>query len=186
MKRHFLISALALIALLATAWSLVTPWASGFFPIRPDHYNVSLYGVRHISDMTTKSTQTRCSWGQRLDACAPAVGGEDNFVKLARGKWFMVAGLAFTAIGIAALRMRTVGVWTAAPFVIAALSIGAAITMLRSNVGAALAVLAGARVDLSGSGMLAAEIAAGACFLAAVVAAIPASDEHAGVEAPKT
>lgn len=133
--------------------------------------------------MTTNSTQTRCAWRQRLDACAPAIGGEENFVKLARAKWFVVAGLLFTVIGIAALRMRTVGIWTAAPFVIAALAIGAAITMVRSNVGSGLAVLAGARVDLSGSGMFAAEIAAGACFLAAVVAAIPASHKHTGVGA---
>ncbi|HUQ19006.1 MAG TPA: hypothetical protein VM099_05280 [Gemmatimonadaceae bacterium] len=186
MKRHFLISAFAVVAILATAWSLVTPWAAGFFPIRPDHYDVGLFGVKHVSDMTTKSTQTKCTWNQRLDACAPAIGGEDNFVKLARAKWFIVAGLAFTTIGIAALRMRTAGVWTAAPFVIAALAIGAGITLVRSNAGSALAALAGARVDLTGSGMLAAEIAAGACFLAAVVAAIPASHSHSGVGAPKT
>lgn len=183
MKRRFLISALAVVALLATFWSLAAPWASGFFPVRPDHYKVSLYGVRHISDMTTNSTQTRCAWRQRLDACAPAVGGEESFAKLARAKWFVVAGLVFTLLGTAALRMRTVGIWTAAPFVAAALAIGAAITLVRSNAGSALAVLAGARVDLSGSGMFAAEIAAGACFLAAVVAAIAASHKHTGVGA---
>ena len=50
---------------------------------------------------------------------------------------------------------------------------GAAITLVRSNVPTALAAIAGARVETNGSGMMAAEIAAGLCFIAALVAVIP-------------
>ncbi len=177
MKRHFLISALAVAALLSAFWSLAAPWAAAF-PITPDHYKVTLFGVKHISDMTPKATQTSCGWRQRLDACAPAIDGEDHFVKVARARWFVLAGVALMILGILALRMRPVGIWTAAPFVIAALSIGAAITLMRSNIGSALAIFSAAKLDVRGSGMFAAEISAGVCFLAAVVAAIPVPHKH--------
>jgi len=177
MKRHFLISALAVAALLAAFWSLAAPWAAAF-PITPDHYKVTLFGVRHISDMTPNATQTACRWKQRLDACATAIDGEDHFVKAARARWFVLAGIAIMILGVLALRMRTVGIWTAAPFVIAALSIGAAITLMRSNIGSALAAFSAAKVTVGGTGMFAAEIAAGVCFIAGLVAAIPASHKH--------
>jgi hypothetical protein len=173
MKRHFLLSAIAVAALLAIMWSLLASWAAAF-PSRPDHYKATLFGVHHISDTTAKTTETRCVWRQRLDACAPAVGGEDNFAKVGRARWFVFGGLLFTILGVLAMRMRNAGIWIAAPFAVAALSVGAAITLIRSNVASGLAAFAGARVEMSGTGMTAAEIAAMLCLIAAVVAAIPA------------
>jgi hypothetical protein len=172
--RRFFIMAAATGAILCILWAFAAPWASAF-PMRPDHYKVTLFGVRHISDMGPAATQTRCGWHQRLDACAPAIDGEEKYASLARARYFVFAGLLFTLIGIAVLRVRHVGPWAAGPFVAAALAMGAAITLVRSNVPTALAAFAGARVDVNGTGLTAAEIAAGLCFIAAVIAAIPAS-----------
>ena len=102
--------------------------------MRPDHYKVTLFGVRHISDMGPTATQTRCGWHQKLDACAPAIDGTDKFEKVSRARWFVFAGFLFTLIGVALLRVERIGVWIAAPFVLAAVSVGAAVTLVRSNV----------------------------------------------------
>jgi hypothetical protein len=130
--------------------------------------------------MTPKATQTSCGWSQRLDACAPAIDGEDHFAQVSRARWFVLSGIAIMILGVLALRMRTVGIWTAAPFVVAALSIGAGITLMRSNVGSALAAFSAAKVTVGGTGMFAAEIAAGVCFIAGLVAAIPLPHTHTG------
>lgn len=172
MPRRFLIMVAATGAILCILWSLAAPWAAAF-PTRPDHYKVTLFGVRHISDMGPAATQTSCGWHQRLDACAPAIGGEAHFASLSHARWFVFAGFLFTLIGVAALRVKDIGPWIASPFVLGALSMGAAITLVRSNVPMALAAFAGARVETNGSGMMAAEIAAGLCFIAALVAVIP-------------
>ena len=174
---RFLIMAASTAAILCFLWSFAAPWAAAF-PMRPDHYKVTLFGVRHISDMGPAATQTRCGWHQKLDACAPAIDGTDKFDKLSRARWFVFVGFLFTLIGVVLLRVERIGEWIAAPFVLAAVSAGAAVTLVRSNVAGALAAFAGARVDMSGSGMLAAEIAAGLCFLAALIAAIPALVHH--------
>jgi hypothetical protein len=51
---------------------------------------------------------------------------------------------------------------------------------MRSNIGSALAAVSAAKVTVGGTGMFAAEIAAGICFIAGLVAAIPASHKHTG------
>ena len=172
MRRRFLIMVAATGAILCILWSFAAPWAAAF-PMRPDHYKVTLFGVRHISDMGPAATQTRCGWHQRLDACAPAIDGEEHYASLARARWFVFAGFLFTLIGVAVLRVRHIGPWAASPFVLAAVSMGAAITLVRSNVTTALAAFAGARVETNGTGMTAAELAAGLCFIAVLAAAIP-------------
>ena len=172
MGRRLIIMAAATGAILCILWSFAAPWAAAF-PVRPDYYKVTLFGVQHISDTGPAATQTRCGWHQRLDACAPAIDGEAHYASLARARWFVFAGLLFTLIGVAVLRVRDIGPLAASPFVLAALSVGAAITLVRSNVPTALAAFAGARVEINGSGMTAAEIAAGLCFIAALAAAIP-------------
>jgi len=170
---RFLIMVASTASILCFLWSFAAPWAAAF-PLRPDHYKVTLFGVRHISDMGPAATQTRCGWHQKLDACAPSIDGTDKFDKVARARYFVFVGFLFTLIGVVLLRVERIGEWIAAPFVLAAVSTGAAVSLVRSNVAGALAAFEGARVDLSGSGMLAAEIAAGLCFLAALIAAIPA------------
>jgi hypothetical protein len=177
MPRRFLIMVAATGAILCILWSFAAPWAAAF-PMRPDHYKVTLFGVRHISDMGPAATQTRCGWHQRLDACAPAIDGEEHYASLARARWFVFAGLIFTLIGVAVLRLKDIRPWAASPFVLGALSTGAAITLVRSNIPTALAAFAGARVETNGSGMTAAEIATGLCFIAALAAAIPAFDKE--------
>jgi len=173
MPRRFLIMVTSAAAILCLLWSFAAPWAAAF-PMRPDHYKVTLFGVRHISDMGPSATETRCGWHQRLDACAPAIDGEEKFASLARARYFVFAGLLFALIGVAVLRVRHVGPWAAGPFVAAALATGAAITFVRSNVPTALAAFSGARVEVNGTGLTAAEIAAGLLFITALIAAIPA------------
>jgi hypothetical protein len=168
-------------AILCILWAFAAPWASAF-PMRPDHYKVTLFGVRHISDMGPSATQTRCGWHQRLDACAPAIDGEAQYASLSHARYFVFAGFLFTLIGVAVLRVRHIGPWAASPFVAAALSTGAAITLVKSNVPTALAAFAGARVETNGSGITAAAIAAGLCLLAALVAAVPAPHTPSNVE----
>jgi hypothetical protein len=50
-------------AIVFIIWSLAAPWAAAF-PARADHYKVTLFGVRHISDMTAHSEQSSCSWSR--------------------------------------------------------------------------------------------------------------------------
>src|SRR5260221_2736608 len=128
---RFLIMAASTAAILCFLWSFDAPWAAAF-PTRPDHYKVTLFGVRHISDMGPAATQTRCGWHQRLDACAPAIDGTDKFEKVSRARWFVFAGFLFTLIGVALLRVERGGVWIAAPFVLAAVSVGGTVTLVRS------------------------------------------------------
>jgi len=162
-------------------WSLATPWAAAFFPLRRDHYKVSLFGVRHIADMSPGAKQITCGWNDAAEGCYPAVGSEDKYASLARARWFVLAALAFALIGVAVLGINHVGVWAASPFVVAALASGAAITVVRSNVLTALASFAGARVEINGSGIMAAQIATGLLFVAALIGAIPASHRRDAV-----
>jgi len=172
-------------AILCLVWSLATPWAAAFFPLRQDHYKVSLFGVRHIADMSPGARQTTCRWRDRLDACAPAIEGEQSYASLSRARWFVLAALGFALIGIGALAVSHVSPWTAFPFVVAGVANGAAITLVRSNVLTALASFAGGRVEVNGSGLMAAQIATGLCFVAALIAAIhPSTTLTSSVRVP--
>jgi hypothetical protein len=64
----------ALMAIVFVLWSLVAPRAAAF-PDRPDHYKVTLFGVRNVSDMSAESTQTSCGWGAAEAPCRPAPSG---------------------------------------------------------------------------------------------------------------
>jgi hypothetical protein len=167
---------MAAAAILCLVWSLATPWAAAFFPLRQDHYKVSLFGVRHTADMSPGARQTTCRWRDRLDACAPAIGGEESYASLARARWFVLSALGFALIGIGALAVSHLGPRTPFPFVFAGVATGAAISLVRSNVLIALASFAGARVEINGSGMMAAQIATLLCFAAASIAAIHVRD----------
>jgi hypothetical protein len=174
--RRFLITVLAAVAILCLVWSLATPWAAAFFPLRQDHYKASLFGVRHIADMSPDARQTKCGWNDVAEGCYPAVGFEEKYRSLARARWFALAGLAFALISVGVVGVTQVGRWTPFPLVFAGVAAGAAITLVRSNVLTALASFAGARVEINGSGLMAAQIATGLCLLAASIAAIPARD----------
>jgi hypothetical protein len=176
MRRRILITVTAVLAVLCIGWSLAAPWAAAF-PLRPDHYKVTLFGVTHISDMGPSAKQTSCGWNDPVDPCFPAPDEEESYASLARARWFVLAGLGMTLIGLGVLRFSPTrpGPWTAFPFAIGGVLLGAAITTVRSNVGGALAAFAGARVSMNGTGMTAAAIAVLLCFIAALVAAIPAS-----------
>jgi hypothetical protein len=170
---------LAAAAILCLVWSLATPWAAAFFPLRQDHYKVSLFGVRHIADMTPNAKQTTCGWNDVAEGCYPAVGFEEKYALLARARWFVLAGLVFALIGVAAVGVGQLGPWAGLPFVFGGVATGAAITLVRSNVLTALASFAGGRVEINGSGLMAAQIATGLCFLAVLIAAIPTSTTSA-------
>jgi hypothetical protein len=167
---------LAAVAILCLVWSLATPWAAAFFPLRQDHYKVSLFGVRHIADMSPDAKQTKCGWNDVAEGCFPAVGFEEKYGSLARARWFVLAALAFTLIGVAAVGVGQLGPWAALPFVFGGVATGAAITLVRSNVLTALASFAGARVEINGSGLMAAQIATLLCFAGASIAAVHARD----------
>ena len=153
------------------------------FPLRADHYRVTLFGVRQISDNASAITKS-CGWNDPVAPCFPAPDEDESYASLARARWLVLVGLGMTLIGLGVLRFSATrpGPWTAFPFAIAGVLVGAAITTVRSNVGGALAAFAGARVSITGTGMTAAGIAALLCFIAALVAAIPPSHHRAHVE----
>jgi hypothetical protein len=176
MRRRYLIGVTAILAVLCIGWSLAAPWAAAF-PLRADHYKVTLFGVRQISDMSPRATTKTCGWNDPVAPCFPAPGEDESYASLARARWLVLGGLGMVLIGLGFLRFSPTrpGPWTAFPFAIAGVLVGAAITTVRSNVGGALAAFAGARVSMTGTGMTAAGIAALLCFIAALVAAIPPS-----------
>ena len=167
--------------MLCIGWSLAAPWAAAF-PLSADHYKVTLFGVRQISDNASATTKT-CGWNDPVAPCFPAPGEDVSYASLARARWLVLAGLGMTLIGLGFLRFSPTrpGPWTAFPFAIAGVLVGAAITTVRSNVGGALAAFAGTRVSMTGTGMTAAGIAALLCFIAALVAAIPPSHHRTHV-----
>ncbi|MEO7683856.1 MAG: hypothetical protein ABIU86_07945 [Gemmatimonadaceae bacterium] len=185
MRRRFLITT-AVVGVLCIGWSLAAPRAAAF-PLRADHYKLTLFGVRQIPDMSPTATTKACGWNDPVAPCFPAPGEDGSYASLARAQWLVLAGLGITLIGLGVLRFSPTrpGPWTVFPFAIAGVLVGAAVTTVRWNVGGALAAFAGARVSMSGSGMTAAGIAALLCFIAALIAAIPRSHHRAHVKRGK-
>lgn len=170
------------LAVIGIGWSLFGPWTAAF-PLRADRYEVTLFGVSHISDMSPTATKKGCGWYDPVAPCFPAADQGESYASLARARWFVLAGLGMTLVGLGVLRFSSTppGPWTAFPFAIAGVLIGAAITAVRSNVGGALHAFAGTRVTMTGTGMTAAAIAALLCLVAALIAAIPPSPHRAQV-----
>jgi hypothetical protein len=179
MRRRLVITLSAVLAVVCIAWSLSAPWATTF-PVGPDHYSVSLFGVTQISDISLRARKKTCEWNDPVAACFPAQGEDKSYASLARARWFVFAGLGMTLIGLGFLRSSRTrrGLWRPFPFVIAGLLLGAAIMTMSSNLGHAVAAFAGARVSMSETGTTAAGIGALLCFIAGVVAAMPRSHHH--------
>jgi hypothetical protein len=160
-----LMTVTAVTAILFFLWSFAAPWAAAF-PPRPDHYKVTLFGVRHIADIRADAAKTSCSWNDPADACRAAPGAGDSYKSLSRARWFMLASLVLSAFSTIVPRRRNA---KARPLLlsVAALSTGCAIILVRANVASALEVFAGATVSIAGSGLTAAAIASMLCLLAA-------------------
>ena len=146
-------SLLRIVASVLGLWSLAAPWAAAF-PSRPDHYKATLFGVRHVLDMSATSAQSECYWGDDEEPCQAAAGAETKFKLLTAARWFMLAALAilFAASG----RFRHSATRVSWLYVGAALAGASAIVLFEGNVAAALAVFDGARVEPRGTGAIAA------------------------------
>jgi hypothetical protein len=154
--RPFVIAASIIGALLLT-WSMLAPWAAAF-PARPDHFKVSLFGVRHILTMEGDSAEKDCGWNGPDAPCQPAANGRGNYSALTFARWFVI--IAFGLLVYALRRNST----PAFPLAAAGLCALIAILLVRFNVAQALQVFAGAKVSVAGSGIVAAEIATAVCF----------------------
>src|SRR5687767_3630846 len=126
MRRRYLIMAAGVLAVLCIGWSLVGPWAAAF-PLRPDHYEVTLFGVSHISDLSPTATRKTCGWNDAVAPCFPAADEAESYALLARARWLVLAGLGMALVGLSVLRFSTTppGAWTAFPFAVAGVLVGA-------------------------------------------------------------
>jgi hypothetical protein len=173
MQQHTraLTTATTALAIVFLGCSLVTPWAAAF-PDRPDHYKLTLFGVRHVSDMGAHSAQTSCGWGDGAAPCDPAPTAGERYQLLILARWLVLGALALlvTALtGIVGAKRRSL---VLPPLATSAIAIVCAILFIRTNAPYALMVFQDARIMLTGSGIVAAGGAAAAGVLSAFGVAV--------------
>jgi hypothetical protein len=161
-----LTTAASILAIAFAVWSLAAPWAAAF-PGRADHYKVTLFGVRHVSDMSAQSAQTSCGWGGDEPSCRPSPGGQASYAALTSARWLMLVSLGMLLTATAELLRGRRPPGGALVWVSAILATGIAVMLFRANVVQALAVFAGARAVVAGSGMVG---AIGSAAFAAIAA----------------
>src|SRR5688572_3002758 len=83
MRRRHLILVAGVLAVIGTGWSLFGPWAAAF-PLRPDRYEVTLFGVSNISDMSPTAAKKTCGWYDPVAPCFPAADEAESYASLAR------------------------------------------------------------------------------------------------------
>lgn len=167
----------ALCTALLMVWALAAPWAAAF-PNRPDHYKVTLFGVRHVADMTAHATQSSCHWGSDDSPCRASTTGQANFRAILTVRWLALIALAAVAHGAWSAARPRARAGGATPWLAIAIAMGGAVLIFRLNVTRALAIFADARPVIAGTGMVAAIAAASAALLVAVLSVVPKSIEN--------